>query len=684
MWQIGSGGTALSPDGKHFAVSDQTGEIVIWDIDSCKIVKVIDVSTDRAFTKVEYSSDGKKLVGYSNYSQTFIEVIDLVEERVVWSKNYAQSIDNLRMAHDGIHFFWIGSSRLMQSSLIDTSTQILFPTLNISSYDCSPTEDVVACHASGLMVKNDTVPRSGLVILNYQNNGRKDIFLDDNITLVSYSIRILKNGNSIVVMGTISDTARGIQQIDIHSGKTQFYIPSPLGRAPDFIISDDGNILSTLGMDIWNLATKQQLNPSQFFQKNPFVIGFSKDSRYIFIYLSMSIKRVRVSTFAIDTSYNTLFSIIPFLRYSIDGKTISILTWDKDYRVYPIVLDSHNGDELFSYHLDYKSPSNIIYSQDSQYLFGISDNKIYKWSLVDGHIVDSITFGPSVLSSISEDTHYGVVQYYKARGYTVELYDLRSSKKISTLTDSQNYSNIAFSKDSKYVICSLNNKLVKLFATETGNFLYSLSIAYALPLQFSPGGTALLTSDKSYSKPILYDGITGISTVDFDPLSSDSIRSLTFSADGKYIASNCTDNVVRVWNTHTGKITAQWDYPRKKANVIFSPDLHYQVVAKNGIIYFQETPFEILAVREDRSSKSTLTIAPNPTSSDITITFAESTNLPITIQIMDILGHIILQKQITSQSPTHKETFSLNNHSGVFYVRVSSGSEVMLEKFVKQ
>lgn len=77
-------------------------------------------------------------------------------------------------------------------------------------------------------------------------------------------------------------------------------------------------------------------------------------------------------------------------------------------------------------------------------------------------------------------------------------------------------------------------------------------------------------------------------------------------------------------------------------------------------------------------------ITPNPTAGNVTITFGASTDQPITIQILDVLGHLISQRTISKVSTTNQEIFSLNQVSGVLYARISSGSEVVTGKFVKQ
>ncbi len=50
------------------------------------------------------------------------------------------------------------------------------------------------------------------------------------------------------------------------------------------------------------------------------------------------------------------------------------------------------------------------------------------------------------------------------------------------------------------------------------------------------------------------------------------ITSITFSADGRYMASAATDNTVRIWDASNGVFLAGWQLPYWVVNLAFSPD----------------------------------------------------------------------------------------------------------------
>lgn len=93
----------------------------------------------------------------------------------------------------------------------------------------------------------------------------------------------------------------------------------------------------------------------------------------------------------------------------------------------------------------------------------------------------------------------------------------------------------------------------------------------------------------------------------------------------------------------------------------------------------------VLSVRENSFGNS-ITIAPNPFTSQTTITFSSPLLLqaqqPATLKIMDILGNEIL-KQV--QNDGRSVTIDMSSYAkGVYFVEVVAGEQVWRKKMVKQ
>lgn len=80
-----------------------------------------------------------------------------------------------------------------------------------------------------------------------------------------------------------------------------------------------------------------------------------------------------------------------------------------------------------------------------------------------------------------------------------------------------------------------------------------------------------------------------------------------------------------------------------------------------------------------------LSIRPNPTSGDATISFTSFTNNKALLQLLDELGKVVLEETLSTKRGANEHTIAIPKHwSGTFYLRLQMGKDVVTGKFVKQ
>jgi len=92
------------------------------------------------------------------------------------------------------------------------------------------------------------------------------------------------------------------------------------------------------------------------------------------------------------------------------------------------------------------------------------------------------------------------------------------------------------------------------------------------------------------------------------------------------------------------------------------------------------------AVNETTLNTNNITIFPNPTSSDITISCSQVTNKPMKIELFDMTGKMISNLLNTNAQSSASYHFNLNNYasgSGIYLIKVSSDTYSLYRKIIK-
>lgn len=163
----------------------------------------------------------------------------------------------------------------------------------------------------------------------------------------------------------------------------------------------------------------------------------------------------------------------------------------------------------------------------------------------------------------------------------VILYDVRSGKYIKTLHGHvRNVMKMAFNQKSTLLAVGSDDGVVVIWDIKSGKYLHFLSTFHCLgdfgPIAFSPDETKIALGCKSYNRDkilvILWDINTG-QYLETSAGHEETVTSVTFSPDGRKIASGSCDKTIKICDVETGNcLKTLRGHKETVRSVVFSPD----------------------------------------------------------------------------------------------------------------
>ena len=199
--------------------------------------------------------------------------------------------------------------------------------------------------------------------------------------------------------------------------------------------------------------------------------------------------------------------------YSPDGKTIATASWDETVRLW----DVRTGKNTKTLKGHTYGISSVVYSPDGKTIATASSDK------------------------------------------TIRLWNARTGRNIKTLEGhTEAVISVKFLPDGKTIATAGADKTIRLWNTHTGKPT-NIFDGYQNPIAFSPDGNTLLgTSSINIINGAvqMWDVHTGqpIKTLPSStPSQMSRVSSITYSADGKTIATGHWDGTMRLWNANSGQ-----------------------------------------------------------------------------------------------------------------------------------
>jgi WD40 repeat protein/serine/threonine protein kinase len=283
------------------------------------------------------------------------------------------------------------------------------------------------------------------------------------------------------------------------------------------------------------------------------------------------------------------------LAYSPDGKRLASGSIDRTVKLW----DAGTGRELLTLEGHGDVVRSVAFSPDGKRLAtGGRDRTVKLWDAVaiqgpltlEGHgdFVRSVAFSPDgkKLASGSFDR-------------TVKLWDASTGQELLTLKGHGDLVyNVTFSPDGKTLASGSADRTVRLWDSNTGQELLTLeghgyavsSVTFphdgkrnasgmnsktaavrAVTVTYSPDGKRLATGSYDH-KVRLWDSNTGQELLILKG-HGDHVSSVAFSPDGKRLATGSWDHIVKVWDSNTGQeLLTLKGHGDQIVSVAFSPD----------------------------------------------------------------------------------------------------------------
>jgi len=337
-------------------------------------------------------------------------------------------------------------------------------------------------------------------------------------------------------------TCKEVKTFSGHNARVSYVTYSPNGK----YIASCSNIDRTV--KIWDADSGNAvMTISRFFADGIDSVEFSPDGKYVAFRIITGQSNIKIWNLESNTEIKSLAGNFPFMVFSHDWKYI-VNTSGNDFKL----LDVNTGEETKTFSGHIARVNSVKFSPDGKYLVSISsDRKIKLWDVSGRNIatLDSISF--SSRSTFSPDSNFFVV----SDGSSLSLLDVTTCNKIDGFSNSTfNYiSTVAYSHDGLYAAVS-SGKIVNLWDIASGRIAMSLKghIENISIITYSPDGKYIATG--SYDKTVkIWDAKTGREIRTISKF-SDSVTYITYNSNGSflYIITGDMSKVIKIFDAATG------------------------------------------------------------------------------------------------------------------------------------
>ncbi|KAF5361166.1 hypothetical protein D9758_009071 [Tetrapyrgos nigripes] len=308
------------------------------------------------------------------------------------------------------------------------------------------------------------------------------------------------------------------------------------------IITYNGQIVQEL--------CKEDLSPTEYVT----VMEFSPDGHHLVAGREDGLGEIWNVLTGMQTEMQSLTSV-SCIKYSPDGTMIAtgsqtaVILWNAD--------TGSQAHLPFTGHTD--SVTHLAFSSDGKYIASSSlDQTIRIWDILTGIAIGLPLRGNYSSIAYSPDGTYLI----SANNFNIEMWNLNSKKKEIMITNDTVFS-VAYTPDGKFILSASETNIFKWDA-QTRQKIAKVDIPIVTDQWYSWYNKIAFSSNQRY---VAIANGTSITKLEVSMDNSASVHpakhvqaskligivSVTYSADGKYIATASSDDRVRTWDVSTGQ-----------------------------------------------------------------------------------------------------------------------------------
>lgn len=351
-------------------------------------------------------------------------------------------------------------------------------------------------------------------------------------------------------LGTTASLSAATLEVAPRLGHTDFV--NAVAFSPDgkFILSGSNDTT----MRLWEVSTGKEYRIFKGFPSFVLAVAISPDGRYVVgAGRDTTIALWEVSSGKLLRSYRGHSGSVHALAFSPDGRQLASTSWDKTVRLWEV----QTGKQLRIFRGHTEEVMALAFTPDGRALVsGSWDTTLRLWDIGTGKEIRRFI---------------GHTQPPAPKGYT---------NKISAVTS------VAVSPDGAFIVSGSGGKdnTVRLWELRSGREVHKLVLDSGVnSLAFSPDGRTVVAATGSFSRGNLrLINVAGWNEVHAFGNQGSDTASVSFSPDGRLIASGDWGGAVRLWDAGTGALLRSYAGETGRVSALaLAPDGRSLAIAQN-------------------------------------------------------------------------------------------------------